>query len=187
AAGAVPSAKAPADLSNSEGGGVGGGGGKLPPADEKALPDAKKARAELDAAMEAWDLAKADAAVTALVRGGKREELVAALAPWALRSFGNAGHGAICAANGIRTVDVIGWDHAETFARALVHGLLTLDRSADTAAFARAKELAKKSPGKASGGFDASLPATLKALRTADSAHAPQRFPHLAPRARATP
>jgi hypothetical protein len=167
------------DFKRSQAEQVAAGGWRLPAPDEKALPAAGKARAEFDAAMEAWDLAKADAAVTALVRSAKREQVIAALAPWSLRSFGNAGHGAICASNGIRTLDVIGWGHAEPFARALVHGLLELERSADTAAFARAKERARAAPGKARGGFDASLPAALAALRKADSAQAQQLFADL--------
>ncbi|HET6163212.1 MAG TPA: hypothetical protein VFG37_06060 [Planctomycetota bacterium] len=176
---ALPLVYALDDFKRSQAEQVAAGDWRLPAPDENALPAAGKARAEFDAAMEAWDLAKADAAVTSLVRNAKREEVIAALAPWSLRSFGNAGHGAICAANGIRTLDVIGWGHAEPFARALVHGLLELERSADTAAFARAKERARVAPGKARGGFDAALPAALAALRKSDSAQAQQLFADL--------
>jgi hypothetical protein len=102
----------------------------LPAVDEKALPDIAKAKGELAVAMDAWDLAKADAAATALARAGKRDELVATIAPRAARSFDNVGHGPIAAANGFRTLDVIGWNHSETVVRSVVNGLLRLDRKA---------------------------------------------------------
>jgi hypothetical protein len=65
---ALPLVYALEDFKQSQAEQVAGGGWRLPAPDEKALPAAGKARAEFDAAMEAWDVAKADAAVTALVR-----------------------------------------------------------------------------------------------------------------------
>jgi hypothetical protein len=176
---ALPLVYALDDFKRSQGEQQASGAWRLPAPDEKALPDAAKARAEFDAAMEAWDLAKADAAATALARSMKRDELVAVLAPWSLRSFGNVGHGAICCANGVRTLDVIGWNHSEEFVRALVHGLLGLERGEAIAPFARAKEAARRAPGKARGGFDVTLPASLKAMRAASAEQAQALFADL--------
>lgn len=111
----------------------------LPAVDEKAFPEISKAERELVAAMDAWDLAKADAAATALARAGKRDELVKTIAPRAARSFDSVGHGPIAAANFFRTLDVLGWRHGETVVRSLVNGLLRLDPKAGAPAAEPAK------------------------------------------------
>jgi hypothetical protein len=87
-------------------------------------------KVELAAALDAWDLAKADVFATALARAGRRDELVTTIAPRAARSFANVGHGPIAAANCFRTLDVIGWGHCEPVVRSVVNGLLRLEHVA---------------------------------------------------------
>jgi hypothetical protein len=88
------------------------------------LPAPGKAAAELSAAMEAWDSERAERAVASLARNRSAGEIFAALWQYGARDYRNIGHKAIFVANTYRTLQIIGWQHAEPVLRSLVLGLL---------------------------------------------------------------
>ena len=94
------------------------------PVDEAAVPAADKARAALEAALESWDEAAADAAVAGLVRHGGADELFELFARYGSRDYRSIGHKAIFVANSWRTLQCIGWQHAEPVLRSLAYALL---------------------------------------------------------------
>jgi hypothetical protein len=98
----------------------------LGPVDSSRLPKAHRAKDELVRAMEAWDASAADAAVTALCRGSGAAETMEPLWRAAVRDQRNIGHKAIFTAQSWRTLQAIGWEHAEPVLRSLVFGLLDL-------------------------------------------------------------
>jgi len=96
----------------------------MQPVDEAALPAPEKAKQEFIAAMDAWDEAKADAAVAALARSAKKEDLFELFCRFGSRDFRAIGHKAIYVANSWRTLGEIGWQHAEPVLRSLAYALL---------------------------------------------------------------
>lgn len=96
----------------------------MPPVDEAAVPPAHRAKAEFVEAMESWDEAKADAAVVALVRSAGDGEIFELLCQYGARDFRSIGHKAIFVANGWRTLQTIGRQHAEPILRSLAYALL---------------------------------------------------------------
>ena len=96
--------------------------------DEPALMPAHKARQAFIEAMEGWDEAPADAAITALARGSGAQEIFELFCRFGARDFRNIAHKAIYVANGWRTLQTIGWQHAEPVLRSLAFALLARDR-----------------------------------------------------------
>lgn len=94
-----------------------------------ALPSAGKAWPEFHAAMEAWDAPRADRAIVALVRSKGAHEVIEGLWRYGARDYRNIGHKAIFVANAWRTLETIGWQHAEPTLRSLVLGLLDFGQS----------------------------------------------------------
>ncbi len=92
--------------------------------DEAAVPDAAKAEAEFRRAMEQWDEAAVDVAVTALARSQGANRLFELFAHYGARDFRSIGHKAIFVANGFRTLQCIGWRYAEPILRSLAYALL---------------------------------------------------------------
>jgi hypothetical protein len=92
--------------------------------DESHLPDPTKARAAFVEAMEAWDSDAADAATAALCRSGGAAEVMEPFWRFGLRDQRNIGHKAIFAMQCWRTLQAIGWPHAEPVLRSLAFGLL---------------------------------------------------------------
>ncbi len=88
------------------------------------LPAPEKAWEEFHAAMEAWDEVRADRAIAALVRSRGAHEIIEGLWRYGARDYRNIGHKAIFVANSWRTLQTIGWQHAEPVLRSLVLGLL---------------------------------------------------------------
>lgn len=88
------------------------------------LPSGTRAWAEFHNAMETWDEQRADRAITALVRERGAHEIIAELWRYGARDYRNIGHKAIFVANTWRTLQTIGWQHAEPALRSLVLGLL---------------------------------------------------------------
>jgi hypothetical protein len=99
----------------------------LAPVDESAVPPSHRARAAFTEAMDKWDEAAADVAVAGLVRTVGADELFEIFARYGARDFRDIGHKAIYVANSFRTLEVIGWHHAEPVLRSLAYALL--DRS----------------------------------------------------------
>jgi hypothetical protein len=94
------------------------------PVEESAVPSREKARQAFADAMERWDESAADGAIAGVARTATREEIVELLARYAARDFRDIGHKAIYVANSVRTLDAIGWQHAEPVLRSLSLALL---------------------------------------------------------------
>jgi hypothetical protein len=94
--------------------------------DESRVPKPHRAREEFVRAMEAWDSGAADAAVASLCRTSGAAQTMEPLWRMAVRDQRNIGHKAIFAAQSWRTLQTIGWEHAEPVLRSLVFGLLDL-------------------------------------------------------------
>lgn len=89
-----------------------------------SLPRGDMAWDEFHAAMRAWDAERADRAIVALTRSRGALELIGGLWQYGARDYRNIGHKAIYVANAWRTLQTIGWQHAEPTFRSLVLGLL---------------------------------------------------------------
>ena len=92
--------------------------------DEGHLPSPGKAKAEFVRAMESWDVEGADAAVAALCRNAGAAEVMEPLFLYGLRDHRDIGHKAIFAMQCWRTLQTVGWAHAEPVVRSLAYGLL---------------------------------------------------------------
>lgn len=93
------------------------------------LPSPEKAAAEFHAAMQAWDEERAGRAVAAFVRSHGADEVIEAFWRYGARDFRSIGHKGIFVANSWRTLQTIGWRHAEPTMRSLVMGLLDVGSS----------------------------------------------------------
>ena len=98
----------------------------LEPVDECRLPTTQRAREEFVRAMEVWDSEAADAAVAALCRSSGAAQTMEPIWRMAVRDQRDIGHKAIFAAQSWRTLQTIGWEHAEPVLRSLVFGMLDL-------------------------------------------------------------
>ena len=94
------------------------------PVDESAVPPARKAREAFAEAMDNWDEAAADAAVAGLARSAGANEVYELFFRYGARDFRSIGHKAIYVANSCRTLQCIGWQHAEPVLRSLAYALL---------------------------------------------------------------
>ena len=74
--------------------------------------------------MEDWDEQRADAAIIQLVQSRSSHDIIEGLWRYGARDYRNIGHKAIFVANTWRTLQTIGWQHAEPALRSLVLGLL---------------------------------------------------------------
>jgi hypothetical protein len=92
--------------------------------DEARLPSATQARQRFIEAMDNWDEEGADRAVVALVRSSGAAEVSELFWRYGARDFRDIGHKAIYAANGWRTLQTIGWRHAEPVMRSMAYALL---------------------------------------------------------------
>ncbi|MCZ6673140.1 MAG: hypothetical protein O7C75_09385 [Verrucomicrobia bacterium] len=95
--------------------------------DERLVPPTSKASTMFSEAMDHWDEAKADVAIAGLARTAGTEELFDIFCRYGARDFRDIGHKAIYVANGWRTLQTIGWQHAEPVLRSLAYGLLQRD------------------------------------------------------------
>lgn len=100
------------------------GGWRMRPVEELKLPPAHQAMAAFTAAMDNWDTEAADVAVAALARSASKNQLFDTFARYGCRDFRDIGHKAIFVANSFRTLDTIGWHHAEPVLRSLAYALL---------------------------------------------------------------
>jgi hypothetical protein len=100
------------------------GNWRLGPVDEAAVPPAHKARDAFLEAMNNWDEAAADAAVASLARTATPKEVFEIFCRFGARDFRDIGHKAIYVANSWRTLQHIGWQHAEPVLRSLAYALL---------------------------------------------------------------
>src|SRR4051794_36874475 len=98
--------------------------------DEAHLPGPDRARDEFVRAMDAWDADAADVAVASLCRSAGAAEVMETLYRTGLRDQRNIGHKAIYTMQCWRTLQAIGWQHAEPVLRSLA--LAQLDLSNDS-------------------------------------------------------
>jgi hypothetical protein len=156
-------------------------GWMLPPVDEAKLPSATEAKKQFTQAMDDWDEEKADAAVAALVRSAGAEELIELFWRYGSRDFRDIGHKAIYVANSWRTLQTIGWRHAEPVMRSLAFALLQhegdnparRDADADRPGRDNLKRAAKIRAGWQRGDrWPAAAKALLTALRTGSAGEA---------------
>ncbi|HWL09306.1 MAG TPA: hypothetical protein VNQ76_12940 [Planctomicrobium sp.] len=104
-------------------------GWKMSTVNESHVPSASQARSLFIDAMERWDVEQADAAVSGLARTAGATEIFNLFAQFAARDFRSIGHKAIYLANSWRTLQVIGWHHAEPVLRSLAFALLNSEGS----------------------------------------------------------
>lgn len=95
------------------------------------LPSAESAWDEFHSAMWQWDEEKADRAITVLARTESAHRIIESLWRYGARDYRNIGHKAIFVANTWRTLQTIGWRHAEPALRSLVLGLLDFGRQTE--------------------------------------------------------
>lgn len=89
------------------------------------IPSPETAVSEFHTAMQEWDEDRADRAIVGMIRGGLSSHLIIDhLWQYGARDYRNIGHKAIFVANTWRTLQTIGWRHAEPAMRSLVRGLL---------------------------------------------------------------
>ncbi len=96
----------------------------MAPVDEAAVPTARQATAAFRQAMDAWDVPAVDAAVAGLARTAGATEVFEMFFRYGARDFRSIGHKAIFVANSFRTLQCIGWRHAEPVLRSLAYALL---------------------------------------------------------------
>jgi hypothetical protein len=104
-------------------------GWRLGPVDEAAVPPSHKARQAFFEAMENWDEAAADVAITGLARTAGAHEIFQLLSRYGVRDFYEIGHKQIYVSNSFRTLEAIGWQHAEPVLRSLAYALLDHDHA----------------------------------------------------------
>jgi hypothetical protein len=114
----------------------------LGPVKDAAVPSAGEARKRFAEAMERWDEEAADAAVAGLCRGRGPGEVMEILWPYGARDWHNLGHKVIFTAQAFRTLQTIGWEHAEPVLRSLAYGLLDGGASETAAPYAANQALA---------------------------------------------
>lgn len=95
----------------------------MKPVDESRVPSAEKAREAFVAAIENWDEAAVDTAVAGLARTMESKDVFEMFFRYGARDFRDIGHKAIFVANSRRTLEVIGWRHAEPVLRSLAYAL----------------------------------------------------------------
>jgi hypothetical protein len=95
--------------------------------EEAKVPSGDKALHAFTAAMDNWDEEAADAAVAGLARTHGAAEVINTFFRYGARDFRSIGHKAIYVANSWRTLQCIGWQHAEPVLRSLAYALLMHD------------------------------------------------------------
>jgi hypothetical protein len=109
------------------------GGWAMAPVDESKLPTTSQAKQRFIEAMDNWDEEGADRAIAALVRCAGADEVIELFWRYGARDFRDIGHKAIYAANSWRTLQTIGWRHAEPVMRSLTYAILEHGNSGNPA------------------------------------------------------
>ncbi len=105
-------------------------GWRMKPVDETNVPKARHAPRLFAEAMEQWDEAKADVAAAGLARHATEARAFDAFAQYGCRDYRDIGHKIIFVANAFRTLQTIGWHHAEPVLRSLALALLKREGAA---------------------------------------------------------
>jgi hypothetical protein len=96
----------------------------MAPVDESQLPSADQAADRFKEAMEKWDESGADVASAAMARHLPAHQAFELFARYAARDFRSIGHKIIYLSNAWRTLQCIGWRHAEPVLRSLAYAML---------------------------------------------------------------
>jgi len=92
--------------------------------DESAIPSSHTAKQAFIEAMDNWDEAAADVAIVGLARTAPAHEIFEILCRYGVRDFREIGHKQIYLANSFRTLEAIGWQHAEPVLRSLAYAII---------------------------------------------------------------
>jgi hypothetical protein len=106
---------------------------RMAPVEESKLPPPHRARQRFIEAMDDWDEEGADRAITTLARTASAEQVYELFWRYGCRDFRDICHKAIYAANSWRTLQAIGWRHAEPVVRSLAYALLDRGRDGNPA------------------------------------------------------
>lgn len=109
---------------NSQAADVREGNWTMGPVEESAIPPGQRAKQALIEAMDNWDEPAADAAIVGLARTAGAHEIFEILCRYGVRDFRELGHKEIYLTNSFRTLEAIGWQHAEPILRSLVFAQL---------------------------------------------------------------
>jgi hypothetical protein len=146
------------------------GGWRMSAVKESLVPNQMQAASWFTEAMDNWDIEKADSATAGLIRTRGATEVFNLFARYAARDFRSIGHKAIYLANAWRTLQVIGWHHAEPVLRSLAFAMLnhsgepnpsTGDLAADRPWRENAEKLDRIPEDCLSGKLDDAVPPTL--------------------------
>jgi hypothetical protein len=96
-----------------------------------SLPDPEKADSELHEAIQQSDKERAERAATALARSVGARQAFETFWQYGCRDVSLIGHRAIAVTSSWRTLETIGWRHAEPVLRFVVHNLLTTNGGPD--------------------------------------------------------
>jgi hypothetical protein len=99
-------------------------GWRLGAVDESKVPAARNAAKAFAEAMDNWDEGAADVAAAGLARSVGANEAFELFCRYGARDFRDIGHKAIYVVNAWRTLECIGWQHAEPVLRSLAYALL---------------------------------------------------------------
>lgn len=99
----------------------------MAPVNEAAIPAPVACQAKLVESLDKWDEEAADAAMAGWSRSGGATRIFDTLVHYGARDFRSIGHKAIFVANAWRTLQAIGWRHAEPILRSLVYAMLNYD------------------------------------------------------------
>ena len=100
------------------------GGWSMGPVAESKLPAGHNAKERFIETMDNWDEEGADTAISSLVRNAGAADIMELFWRYGARDFRDIGHKAIYAANSWRTLQAIGWRHAEPVMRSLAYAIL---------------------------------------------------------------
>jgi hypothetical protein len=103
------------------------GAWEMPVLEDAKLPPAERARKDFIEAMDGWDEEGADRAAAALTRSAGAADVFELFVRYGARDFRVIGHKAIYVANAFRTLNTIGWRHAEPVMRSVAFALLAHD------------------------------------------------------------
>ena len=92
--------------------------------DESKIPSTLDITSSFRAAMDEWNEEATDFATAGLVRSAGAGQVFDLFAEYGCRDYRDIGHKAIFVANSWRTLQVIGWRHAEPILRSLAYALL---------------------------------------------------------------
>jgi len=96
----------------------------MSPVEESKVPKPHQALEQFREGMHNWDESKVDTAIASLARSAGTHEVYEEMFRFGARDFRSIGHKAIFVANSYRTIQCIGWKHAEPILRSLSYAIL---------------------------------------------------------------